>query len=66
MIQSKGRQLSEAYFQALMCDGDEVFRYFSKVEEIVAGITSQRRIRRALDRAVRKAAKLESKGCQCQ
>jgi hypothetical protein len=43
-----------------------VFVYFTKVENIVAGISSQRTIRRALDRAVRKASKLDSKGCQCQ
>lgn len=65
-MRKKDRELSKAYFQSLMCDGDEVFLYFNKVENLVVGITSQRRIRRALDKAVRKASKLESKGCQCQ
>lgn len=65
MKKTNGRKLSNAYFQALTCDESNVFDHFTLVEEIVPLIRWQITIRRALDRAVRKASKLEGEEHQC-
>lgn len=66
MIRTKGRLLTQVYLDALMCEEEEVLVYFTAVEEITAQIRRQGTVRRALNRAVRKAERLTSKEHECQ
>ena len=66
MIGGKRRQLTQLYLEALMCDEANVMTHFTKVEQVCSQIGSQTTIRRALNKAMKQAAKLEKeKSCEC-